>query len=454
MDKPRDAAAVIMAGGKGERFWPLSRQSCPKQFLRLLGPNSLLQETVMRVATLVPPERIYVVTGQGLVHMVKEHLSAVPGGRAICSNVIVEPEGRDTAPCIALAALVVKNDFASRGVSGDPVMIVLPSDHVIADVPSFTASLTLAAQVASLTGGLVTIGITPTRPETKYGYLELADAPETGIAGTSLSVGMVAGDEGPAERPRYRASILTPPAEGLGAAWDGRRTSPLGKPNAVELTSLGRSNDAWQGHEGRPRVYRVVKFTEKPDEAKAMKFLSSGRHLWNSGMFAWRTSAITEALSRHLPGMKEGMVRLEEALLSSGLDPASEASVEAFKTLPKISVDYGVMEKASNVYAVKGDFGWDDVGTWSALKRLYPSDSNGNVILMHPAAGGNGVKPLTVDSRGCLVYANDRLVACVGVEDLIVVDAGDVVLVCGKDREHHLRTLLASMRSMGLNPYL
>ncbi|MBC7292760.1 MAG: mannose-1-phosphate guanylyltransferase, partial [Thermoleophilia bacterium] len=321
-------------------------------------------------------------------------------------------------------------------------MIVLPSDHVIADVPSFTASLTLAAQVASLTGGLVTIGITPTRPETKYGYLEIADVPGTDMAGTSMPVGLVAGDEGPANRPGRGASILTPPVDGFGVALDGRSVLPTGKPCTAELTALARSDEAWRSHERRPCVYRVVKFTEKPDEVKAMKFLSSGRHLWNSGMFVWRTSAITEALSRHLPGMREGMARLEEALLSSGLDPTSEASVEAFKTLPKISVDYGVMEKASNVYAVKGDFGWDDVGTWSALKRLYPSDSNGNVILVHPAAGGNGVKPLTVDSRGCLVYANDRLVACVGVEDLIVVDAGDVVLVCGKDREHHLRTLL------------
>lgn len=381
---PKHVVALIMAGGKGERFWPLSRQSSPKQFLRLLGSNSLIQETAIRVMAIVPPDGIYVVTGRGLSSTVKHHIEAIPGGETMRDNVILEPEGRDTAPCIALASLAMKNDLANKGIDEDPVMIVLPSDHVVSDTAKFVGALRAAVNTAWRTKGLVTIGISPTRPETKYGYLELGDA------------------AGPSER--------------------------------------------------KPRVYQVARFTEKPSEARALAFLSSGKHLWNSGIFAWRLSVITEALVKYLPGMRDAMQALKQRGLRPGADP--RAFADAFSMLPRISIDYGVMEKAGSVYAVRGDFGWDDVGTWSALSRLHEPDGDGNVVLIDPSAGRNGIRPLTVDSKKCLVYANDRLVACVGVEDLIVVDTGDVVLVCRRDEEHRLRTLLASMRTMGLHTYL
>lgn len=370
-----EIVAVVMAGGRGERFWPLSRSGRPKQFLRLAGTRTMLQDTIERLAPLVPPDRTLVVTGEPLAAAVRKQVPALPP-----DNVIIEPMGKDTAPCIGLATLVVMHRFGP-----DTPMVVLPADHLIREAEGFRRTLALAVTVAERLAGLVTIGISPSRPETGYGYIEYGD---------------------PLDDP------LTDP-------------------------------------EGR--CCRVVKFTEKPDRKTALRFLDSGRYLWNSGMFAWKPTAIWEALRRFLPPLHAGLERLNSC--PDGLADRARLR-EEFAAFPRISIDYGVMEKADNVYVVRGDFGWDDVGTWGALARIFPADEQGNVVRV------NGEVPVVPGrvalrgTRGCIIHSSGRLVAAVGVQDLIVVETDDAVLICHREKEQEVKELLAGLRGNGFDDWL
>jgi len=363
--------AVVMAGGRGERFWPLSRESRPKQFLRLGGDRSLLQATVGRIASLVRPEDTYVVTGRRYADLVARELPHIPAG-----NILAEPEGRDTAPCIGLATVFIRRSLPEA----DPVMLVLPADHLITDVAAFTSTLRVAVEVARREEVLVCLGIPPTRPETGYGYIECGE--------------------------QLRADEAAP-------------------------------------------VFRVRKFREKPDRATAEAFLRRGGFLWNSGMFVWRVSVIERAIARCLPELASGLAELARRI------EKGRPWEEVFGRLPRISVDYGVMEKADNVAVVQGSFGWDDVGTWSALSRVYQRDAFGNVV----APGGDGrveggARPILLHSRDCVVYNGQRLLAAVGVEDLIIVDTEDALLICKKQEEQRLKELLNRLRQDGLEGYL
>lgn len=365
--------AVIMAGGRGERFWPLSREYLPKQFLRLAGPGTMLQETVARVQSLVPLAATYVVTGERFASLVRQQVE-IPA-----TNIILEPQGRDTAPCIGLATAVIRQRFPGE----DPVVVFLPADHLVTGTEAFIAAVETAIAWAEQHDALVTIGIPPTRPETGYGYIKYNPG-----------------------------SALSPQEKG-----------------------------ADQG------VYRVEKFTEKPDYSTALQFLREGHYLWNSGMFVWRASVIWEAIARHLPEIYQGLQEIAAAV-----DTPSFASVvdRVFPTLKKISVDFGIMEKADNAYVVPGKFGWDDVGVWSALNRVYQADANNNVV-----AGANSAPVVFQDSSDCIAYCGrERLLAAVGVSGLIIVDTDDVLLVCNKEQEQQLKQLLASLQARGLERYL
>ncbi len=312
--------AVIMAGGVGSRFWPRSRRSHPKQFLDVFGPASLIQSTYARLQPLVEPDRVLVVTNADYVEKTREHLPAVPEG-----NILGEPVARNTAPCIALAA--------AKLVAEDPdaTMVVLPADHLIANVERFHSVLKAAVEAARAPtpgGGhpLVTIGIRPTHPETGYGYIQFdADGDRDGVE-----------DGGPADK---------------------------------------------------PRPHQVLTFAEKPDVQTAERFLDAGDFLWNSGMFIWRADAILAAFERFLPKVHRLFAPLAE---SFGTDAEADAIARAYEQSPKISIDYGIMEQADDVLVVPGSFGWSDVGDWRAVHELSDKDdagnrAEGNVILKDTA---------------------------------------------------------------------
>lgn len=342
--------AAILAGGRGQRFWPESREANPKQFLDLTGHGSLLQETADRLLPLLPWERLFVVTGERYRELVREHLPALPAG-----HVIGEPVGRNTAASVGLLLAY------TRALPGDTVVAVLPADHRIEDGAGLRATLSAAAEAAAVRGRVVTIGIVPDRPETGYGYMEVGGPLEVGSA---------------------------------------------------------RS---------------VVRFIEKPDRQAAEALLASGRALWNSGMFVWRLDTIHDLICRFLPGLH----RLVEELGDAAEEGFAGRVAEAFAQLPDLSVDYGILEKAEDVAVVPARFGWDDVGSWTALDRLLPHDGLGNAV-QGPFVG--------LDVQRCIVRGGTRLVAAVGLSDLIIVDTPDALLILPKERAQEVKQVVEAIR--------
>jgi mannose-1-phosphate guanylyltransferase len=344
--------AAILAGGKGERFWPLSRRSYPKQFLSVFGDKPMLEETLSRIEPLVAPERTLIMTGDHLVPRVAEMASRIPK-----ENVLGEPISKNTAPPIGLAALAL--DVKEPGC----VMAVLPADHLIKDRQAFLRDLRKAAEVALRENRLVTFGIRPTRPETGYGYVRIG--------------------------------------------------SPL-----ADFSE----------------VYDAAGFREKPNIKQAGQLLAAGDYLWNSGIFVWTTTAILQAMGLHLPSLRRG---LEEIRASMGGPAQAEAVGKFYSSAQKISIDYGVMEKARNVAVVEASFDWDDVGSWLSMERLEREDSMGNVV--------RGVTK-SLSTENSIVVCEDGLVATLGVSGLLVVRTKDVTLVCRKDRAGEIGKFLEEMK--------
>jgi mannose-1-phosphate guanylyltransferase len=339
-----------MAGGRGTRFWPASRESRPKQFLAVGGEDSLLRLTGKRLLPLSGPERTWVVTNAAHVALAREHLPELPAER-----IVGEPVGRNTAPCIALsAALVLRED-------PDGVLLVAPADHWIGDEEEFRRAARLAADAAEAERALVTFGIRPTSPDTGYGYIE---------AGKAVS----------------------------------------------------------------SELFRVAHFREKPDRPTAEKFLASGRHYWNSGIFAWRADVFLEELAKHHPDMAAGC-----RTIAGAADPAAELAA-VYPGLTSISVDYAVLEKAREVLMVAAKFPWSDVGSWIALADVLPANGDGNVTESDA---------LTLDSSGCLVRSRTRFTAVVGVKDLLIVDMPDALLVCPKDRAQDVKRIVEKLEAQG-----
>ena len=284
--------AVIMAGGRGERFWPKSRGNYPKQFLSLTKDGeTMIQKTVKRLLPMVAMEDVFVVTNVSYAALVKEQLPQLPE-----ENILLEPCARNTAPCIGLAAAVIRKKY------GEAMMLVLPSDHLIRYEEMYVDTLRQAVAVAEKEQNLVTIGITPTYPETGYGYI-----------------------------------------------------------NFERDTDLGM-----------PGVYRVERFVEKPDLDTAKEYLASHRYLWNSGMFVWKTSSILANIQKLMPDIYEGLERIEAAVGTGSYASVLETEYHAFRSE---SIDFGVMEKAENIYTLPGSFGWDDVGNWLAVERIPPTNT-------------------------------------------------------------------------------
>ena len=348
--------AVIMAGGRGERFWPKSRNSCPKQFLSLTADGeTMIQKTVRRLLPLVDMSDIYIVTNAAYSTLVSDQLPDIPE-----ENILCEPAARNTAPCIAFAAAVINRKY------DDAVMMVLPSDHLIGLEDLYINTLKKAVKVAEQNSNLVTIGITPDYPETGYGYINFGAEDESG-------------------------------------------------------------------------AYKVERFVEKPDLPTAEKYFTSGKYLWNSGMFVWKLSTIMDNIKSLMPDIYEGAVKIGEAF---GTEQFNEVLVKEFTAFRSESVDFGIMEKADNIYTIPGSFGWDDVGSWLAVERINKTDSDKNYIT------GDVI---SVASKHTTVCGGKRLIAAVGLEDVIIVDTDDAVLVCSKNSTQDVKKVIAQLKEQGRN---
>lgn len=348
--------AVIMAGGRGERFWPRSRQNLPKQFLSLTGDGkTMIQLTAERHLPMVAYEDMFVVTNKNYTALVREQLPEIPP-----ENILAEPMSRNTAPCVGFAAAVISKKY------GDAVMLVLASDHLIKNTALYLDTMTQAAEVAVENENLVTIGITPAYPETGYGYIHFGKNDESG---------------------------------------------------------------------GSSSVYSVKRFVEKPELDTAKEYLASGEYLWNSGMFVWKTSTILNKFSELMPETYDGLMKIREAF---GTEHFESVLMSCFSEFPSVSVDYGVMEQASHIYTIPGNFGWDDVGSWLALERINKTNEYGNMIQ------GDAI---TINTRNTIISGGGKLIATIGLDDLIIVDTDDALLICKKEDTADVKKIIENLKT-------
>ncbi|NLZ95400.1 MAG: mannose-1-phosphate guanylyltransferase [Bacteroidales bacterium] len=348
-NKNNNHYCVIMAGGIGSRFWPLSRTEKPKQFVDILGVGrTFIQMTFDRFAPFIPKENFVVVTGEVYKELVLEQLPELTE-----EQVLLEPARRNTAPCLAYAAYKLKKK------NPDAVMVVTPADHLILDTATFSEVMQEGLRHAEENNYLLTIGITPSFPSTGYGYIEVEDTEET--------------------------------------------------------------------------FSKVTEFKEKPDYDTAVEFIESGDYRWNSGMFIWSVKAIDAALRAHLPTVSELFRSAEQYYYT----PDEQKNVnEVYLASESISIDYGIMEKADNVYVRSADFGWSDLGTWTSLYEQSTKDERDNVL--------SGDDILATDTTNCLVkQLNDgKRVVVDGVKDLLVVDTEDVLLICDRRDEDQVKAVI------------
>jgi mannose-1-phosphate guanylyltransferase len=356
----RDVSITILAGGSGTRLWPLSRRQHPKQLLALGGERSLLQSTVDRVLPLVPPERIYILTGPDLAASIAAQLPNIPP-----QNILIEPSPRGTAPCLGLAAMQLR-----RAHGGEGVMISLHADHIVRREEDFRATL-LAAMATARQDYIVTIGIQPDHPNTGFGYIERSEA-------------------------------------------------------------LGRE----QGLD----VYHVAGFTEKPPLERAREYVASGRFYWNTGYFTWTLDHILGEFRRLQPVL---YAQLEQIVDAAGTPKAERI----WSQIVPVTIDVGIMEHAARVAVVPCDLGWNDVGSWASLWDILPRDGEGNVAL------GDG-QHVGLQTHNTLVYSSGRLVATVGLDDMLVIDTGDAVLVLPRSRAQDVSALVKELRARGLDRHL
>ncbi len=359
---------VVMSGGAGTRLWPVSREAHPKPFMRLPDGESLLGKTYARAAALLAGGgEIVTVTNRELYFASKDHFAEARTGHC-CAHFLLEPEGRNTAPAIAIAALALAKRHAEEA-----VLVVMAADHLIQDVEAFRAATEQAVRLAAQ-GHLVTYGIPPTAPETGFGYIETGDMLD---------------------------------------AQDARR---------------------------------VARFVEKPDLQTAQEYLRSGRFLWNSGMFCFSIGSILRELRAHAPELlqlADECVAASPAHDSAGV-LLQELDARSFAELPDISIDYAVMERSSSVAVVPAKFDWSDIGSWGALSQLIPADAEQNRV--------QG-EAILIETRNTVVLGETRLVATVGLDNLIIVDTADAVLVAHADRAQEVRQVAKRLKAQSHDAY-
>ena len=354
------STALIMAGGRGERFWPKSRQYLPKQFLSLTDDGkTMIQLTVERISSFVEMEDIFIATNRDYKKLAIEQLPGIPE-----QNILCEPVGRNTAPCIGLGAAYISKKY------DDAIMLVLPSDHLIKFNKMYLTTLEDACGIAERNSNLVTIGITPDYPETGYGYIK------------------------------------------------------------------------FDTHITEGRAYKVERFVEKPTLEVAKEYLATEEYLWNSGMFIWKVSSILDNMRLHMPDTYEKLMKIRESIGKSDEEAVLE---QEFRSMESQSIDYGIMEKAEDIYILPGTFGWDDVGSWLAVERIKKSNEFGNVV------SGNII---TVNTKNCVIQGDKKLIATIGLEDLIVVDTDDATLICAKDSAGDIKKVIENLKICNRDEYI
>lgn len=353
------AYGVIMAGGGGTRFWPLSRHAEPKQLLNLSGKDRMINETIDRISLICEKTDIFVVTNVDQVSKMK----TVTEGRLTENHILSEPCARNTAACIGYAAMEIVKKY------GNGIMCIFPSDHSVQDWDAFACTIHLAQEVAENEDCLLTLGIRPTYPSTGYGYI------------------------------RYNLS-------------------------------------------GDENAYPVLTFKEKPALSVAKEYVKSGDYVWNSGMFIWKASVILSHFEKLLPEVHSCLVKIGEAMNTS---EEKDVLQRIYPTIPSISIDYGILEKSTDVKVIPADMGWDDVGSWDNLGVLHPSDENGNIFVG---------KHVAIDTKDCVTYSGKRLIATLGVQDLIIVETEDAILVCDKKRAQEVKRITDVLKERGDNCYL
>ncbi|GIK83829.1 MAG: mannose-1-phosphate guanylyltransferase [Patescibacteria group bacterium] len=359
--------AVILAGGGGTRLWPKSRNKTPKQFLKLIGNETMMQIAVSRITKIIPWERIIVVTNNLYKDEVHKQLPEVP-----LLNIIAEPLKRDTALAMLTGALYAKS------IDPEAVCINLASDHIVTDQQEFIRVMKHAAQTAAENDFLVTVGIAPNRPATGFGYIKIGD----------------------------------------------------------DLMKLGQGLS----------LFKVASFTEKPNEATAKAFISTGKYFWNANMYVWSSGVLQRAFQTHMHTMYE---------LTAGLEDLKgqkfhEALPAIYDKAESISVDYAISEKATNLVLIPGDFGWDDVGDWKVVYDLEKKDLAGNVVIGDDATR----KVLAIGSQNNLIHADGKLVAILGVNDMIVIDTGEILMIIPKSQSQDVKKFVERLKEEDKKEYL
>ena len=352
----KDYYAIIMAGGIGSRFWPISRTSHPKQFIDILGTGkTLIQNTYERFLKVCPKENIYIVTNDNYLDLVRAQLPGIGD-----QQILTEPVMRNTAPCIAYGC------FKIESINPNASIVVAPSDHLILDEAAFITAIEKSLKIASENQCLITLGIKPSRPDTGYGYIQYTD--------------QILGED----------------------------------------------------------FHKVKTFTEKPTLDIAKTFIQSGDFLWNAGIFIWSADAILKAFNRYLPEMNEIFAEAKPVYNS---DNERSHIHKAYLQCTNISIDYGIMEKADNVYVLPSEFGWSDLGTWASIYQLADKDYVGNVVI--PSE-----KVIMYDSSNCMVNVpGEKLVVLQGLHDYIVVESNNTLLICPRDQEQNVKQMVADVKA-------
>lgn len=351
-----------MAGGSGTRFWPRSKVAKPKQYLNLFGSESLLQSTIKRFETFTNDRNIYIVSNKMQAKVLEEQTPMLPK-----ENLIYEPVGKNTLPCIGLAAMFAEKE------NPEGIMVVSPSDHLINDEELFRDTILAAAKLAKDKDGIVTIGITPTYPATGYGYVK----------------------------------------------------------TSKDIT----------GNE-KIRQFKVERFVEKPDEETATTYMKQGEFYWNSGLFIFKISVFLDAVKQFAPNLYADLRKIQADMGT----PAFERTLDTiYRAVESISVDYGIMEHAHNIYLVEGNFDWNDLGSWESVYLADKKDDNGNVGL-----GEN----IFLNTNNSYVYADGGLIAVVGLDDVIVVQDGNTTLVCKRDKTQDVKKIVEQLKSANKDKFL
>jgi mannose-1-phosphate guanylyltransferase len=351
-----------MAGGSGTRFWPRSKAVKPKQYLNLFGTESLLQSTIKRFSIFTPTENIYVVSGKSQATVLEEQTTMLPK-----DNLIYEPVGKNTLPCIGLAAMFAEKE------NPHGVMVVSPADHLIENDELFRDTILAAVKIAEERDGIVTIGITPTYPATGYGYVKTARD--------------ITGSE-------------------------------------------------------KIRQFKVERFVEKPNDATAASYLKQGGFYWNSGLFVFKISVFLDAVKQFAPALYSDLRKIQADFGNPSFDQTLD---QIYRAVEGISVDYGIMEHAKNIYLVEGNFVWNDLGSWESVYLTSEKDVNGNSI-----AG----EAVIVDSKNSYIYSETGIVALVGLDDVIVVQDGNTTLVCKRDKAEEIKKVVDQLKAENKNQYL